>query len=132
MERIEAVAARDGDGDGDGDDNKELGESLERLAGQGDRDATAILAGIDGPSQKDFVRLFEAAVAIDPGTKRAPTCLIASRCSTTGNDAMVTLATSARLTSKSGQPDLFELSTETGQDQLAEDGLKTLHRFIDD
>ena len=132
MERIEAVAARDGDGDGDGDDNKELGESLERLAGQGDRDATAILAGIDGPSQKDFVRLFEAAVAIDPGTKRAPTCSIASRCSTTGNDAMVTLATSARLTSKSGQPDLFELSTETGQDQLAEDGLKTLHRFIDD
>jgi hypothetical protein len=30
---------------------------------------------------------------------------------------MDTLATSARLTSKSGQPDLFELSTETGQDQ---------------
>ena len=33
----------------------------------------------------------------------------------TGNDAMVTLATSARLTSKGGQPDLSELSTETGQ-----------------
>jgi len=31
--------------------------------------------------------------------------------------SVLTLATSARLTSKSGQPDLFELSTETGQDQ---------------
>jgi hypothetical protein len=30
---------------------------------------------------------------------------------------MVTLATSARMTSNSSQPDLFELSTETGQDQ---------------
>lgn len=29
------------------------------------------------------------------------------------------LATSARLTSKSSQPDLFELSIETGQDQKA-------------
>ncbi len=33
---------------------------------------------------------------------------------------MVTLATSARLTSKSGQPDLSELSTDTGQDQQAD------------
>ncbi len=32
---------------------------------------------------------------------------------------MATLATSARLTSKSGQPDLIELPTESGQDQLA-------------
>jgi hypothetical protein len=35
---------------------------------------------------------------------------------------MVTLATSARLISKSGQPDPFELSTETGQDQLTQLG----------
>ena len=30
---------------------------------------------------------------------------------------MVTLATSARMISKNGQPDLFEPSTETGHDQ---------------
>ncbi len=32
------------------------------------------------------------------------------------------LATSARMTSKSGQPDLFELSTKTGQDHLTRSG----------
>jgi hypothetical protein len=31
--------------------------------------------------------------------------------------AMVSLATSARMTSKTSQPDLFELSTKTGQNQ---------------
>ena len=39
------------------------------------------------------------------------------RCFITANAAMVTLATSVRMTSNSGQPDLFEPSTETGQNQ---------------
>lgn len=62
MERVEAVVARDADRG----DETELGESLERLARQGDRDAAAILAEIDGPDQKEFWRLFDEAVEIDP------------------------------------------------------------------
>ena len=46
-----------------------------------------------------------------------------SRCFITENVAMVTLATSARMTSKSSQPDLFELSTKTGQDHVTQSGL---------
>ena len=43
LEHAEAVVARDADRD----DETELGESLEHLAGRGDRDAAAILAEID-------------------------------------------------------------------------------------
>ena len=62
LERVEAVVARDTDRD----DETELGESLERLANQGDHDAAAILAEIDSPDQKEFWRLFDEAVEIDP------------------------------------------------------------------
>ncbi len=62
MEHVKAVVARDVEG---GDKTK-LGESLERLAIQGDRDAAAILAEIDNPDQKEFWRLFDEAVEIDP------------------------------------------------------------------
>jgi len=62
LERVETVAARDTDRD----DETELGQSLERLAGQGDRDAAALLAEIDSPDQKEFWRLFDEAVEIDP------------------------------------------------------------------
>ena len=62
LERVEAVVARDADRD----DETELGESLERLASQGDRDAAALLAEIDSPDQKEFWRLFDEAVEIDP------------------------------------------------------------------
>ncbi len=58
------------------------------------------------------------AFAIAPATKRGPTCLITSKCSTTANDAMVTLVTSARPTSRCSQPDLFERSAETGQNHV--------------
>ena len=44
-------------------------------------------------------------------------CSTASGCSITENGASVTVATSARMTSKRRQPDLFEQSTETGQNQ---------------
>ena len=57
--------------------------------------------------------------ATEPETRHAPTCSSTLRCSTTAIVAMGTLATSARLTSKSAQPDLLELSTETGQDDLS-------------
>ena len=61
MKRIEAVVARDAGRD----DKTELGESLERLADAGDRDAAAILAEIDSPDQKEFWRLFDEAVEVD-------------------------------------------------------------------
>ena len=62
MERVEAVVARDADRD----DKTELGESFERLASQGDRDAAAILAEIDGPDRREFWRLFDEAAEVDP------------------------------------------------------------------
>ena len=62
LEHAEAVVARDADRD----DETELGESLERLASQGDRDAAVLLAEIDSPDQKEFWRLFDEAVEIDP------------------------------------------------------------------
>ena len=62
LERVEAVVARDADQD----DETTLGESLERLVSQGDRDAAATLAEIDSPEQKEFWRLFEEAVEVDP------------------------------------------------------------------
>ena len=62
MERVEAVAARDADQD----DKTPLGESLDRLADAGDRDAAVLLAEIDSPEQREFWRLFDAAVEIDP------------------------------------------------------------------
>ena len=60
------------------------------------------------------------AFAIARGIKRERMCSTTLRCSIPGNDAMVTLATSARTTTNSGQPDLSELSTEMGQDQITE------------
>ncbi len=42
------------------------GESLERLAGRGDRDAAALLVEIDSPEQREFWRLFDEAVELDP------------------------------------------------------------------
>ncbi len=62
MERVEAVVARDADRDNE----TELGESLDRLAGQGDRDAAVLLAEIDSPERREFWRLFDAAVEVDP------------------------------------------------------------------
>lgn len=62
MKRVEAVVARDAGRD----DKTELGESLERLANAGDRDAAVLLAEIDSPDQKEFWRLFEEAVKADP------------------------------------------------------------------
>ncbi|MCH8998777.1 MAG: hypothetical protein IID48_11055 [Proteobacteria bacterium] len=62
LERVKTVVARDADRD----DKTTLGQSLERLARQGDRDAAAILAEINGPDQKEFWRLFDAAVEVDP------------------------------------------------------------------
>ena len=67
MKRVEAVVARDTDRD----DETELGESLERLADAGDRDAATILAEIDSPEQREFWRLFDAAVEIDPFWSRS-------------------------------------------------------------
>ena len=61
MKRVEAVVARDTERD----DETELGESLERLADAGDRDAAAILAEIDSPDQKEFWRLFDEAVEVN-------------------------------------------------------------------
>ena len=62
MERVETVVARDADQD----DKTPLGESLKRLAGRGDRDAAALLAEIDSPERREFERLFEEAVEVDP------------------------------------------------------------------
>ena len=62
MERVEAVVAQDADRDIE----TTLGESLERLAGQGDRDAAALLAEIDSPERREFSRLFDEAVEVDP------------------------------------------------------------------
>lgn len=62
MQRVETVADRDADRN----DKTTLGQSLERLARQGDRDAAAILAEIDSPDQKEFWRIFDAAVEVDP------------------------------------------------------------------
>jgi hypothetical protein len=59
------------------------------------------------------------AFVIEPGTKPRPTYSTLSRCSIIENVAIVTLATSARMTSNNSQPNLFELSTKTGQDHLA-------------
>ena len=62
LERVEAVVAQD---TARGDETK-LGESLERLAARGDRDAAALLAEIDSPEQREFWRLFDEAVENDP------------------------------------------------------------------
>ncbi len=62
MERVEAVAARDADQD----DKTPLGESLKRLAGRGDRDAAVLLAELNSPERREFERLFEEAVEVDP------------------------------------------------------------------
>lgn len=62
MQRVETAAARDADRD----DKTTLGESLKRLASQGDRDAAVLLAEIDSPDHKEFWRLFDEAVEIDP------------------------------------------------------------------
>ena len=62
MERVEAVVAHDVDRD----DQTPLGESLERLAGRGDRDAAVLLAELNSPERREFERLFDAAVEVDP------------------------------------------------------------------
>ncbi len=62
MERVEAVVAQDEDQDAE----TPLGESLERLAGRGDRDAAALLTEIDSPERREFSRLFDEAVEVDP------------------------------------------------------------------
>ena len=62
LERVEAVVARDADQD----DQTTLGESLERLAARGHRDAAALLAELNSPERREFERLFEEAVEIDP------------------------------------------------------------------
>jgi len=64
--------------------------------------------------------------SIERGTKRGPTYSITSGCSIPENVAIVTLATSARMTSNSSQPDLFELSTKTGQNHTSGSGFPRL------
>ena len=62
MKRVEAAVVRDADQD----DETPLKESLERLAGRGDRDAASLLAEIDSPDQREFWHLFDEAIQIDP------------------------------------------------------------------
>ena len=58
------------------------------------------------------------AFVIERVTRPGPTCSTTSRYFTIGNGATDILATSARLTSKNGQPVHSKLSADTGQDHL--------------